>query len=199
MKRRTSSGFTLLEALVTLVIVALIVTALMQALTQALSMRTSLIRHQRETREGALQEMWFRESVAGAVADLPDAYGPMTGGATGFEMMTLAPLAGAGLVRAGWRLEPVDGGEALHYRDARLGDVVVLRGPLQRAGFTYLDPAGQWQLEWRPQDGDDDAIPRAVRLTARGAVRDIAWTVAVPARPRAPQVLRLQEGAADAF
>lgn len=199
MSRRASAGFTLLEALVTLVIVALIVTALMQALTQALSMRASLVRHQRETREGALQEAWFRESVAGAVADLPDAYGPLQGTARGFEMLTLAPLAGEGLVRVGWRLEPVHGGHALHYRDARLGDVVVLAGPLDQPSFAYLDPAGQWQGEWRPEGNDADAIPRAVRFTARSATRDIAWTVAMPARPRAPQVLRLTENPVDAL
>jgi prepilin-type N-terminal cleavage/methylation domain-containing protein len=99
MSRRPARGFTLLEALVTLVIVSLLVAALMQALTQTLAMRSALIRHQRATREAALQEMWFRDTLAGAVADLDDAYGPLRGEARAVTVPTLSPLSAHGLAR----------------------------------------------------------------------------------------------------
>ncbi|MFZ5657242.1 MAG: prepilin-type N-terminal cleavage/methylation domain-containing protein [Pseudomonadota bacterium] len=188
----SARGFTLLEALVTLVIVSLIVATLMQALTQALSMRTALVRYQRETREAALQAMWFRDSVAGAVADLADAYGPLRGDAQRVSMPTLAPLGGRGLQRAEWRLEPVDGGGALVYRDARTGMIVVLAGPLREAAFAYLDADGEWRDTWDPEP-EDDALPRAVRLRASGPAREIDWIVPIIAAPRPPALLRPEE------
>lgn len=197
MSRRHIRGFTLLEALVTLVIVSLIVAVLMQALSQALVMRTSLIRYQRETREAALQEMWFRDTVAGAVADLSDAYGPFRGTTTGLSVPTLAPLSPGGLVRAAWRLDPVRGGSALVYDDPRVGDIVVFPGPLREAAFHYLDRDDEWKREWKAA-ADGDALPRAVRLRAAGPAIDIDWVVPIVAAPRPPEFLR-PEDASNAF
>lgn len=189
MRRHRARGFTLLEALVTLVIVALIVAALMQALTQTLAMRTTLIRYQRATRAAALQEMWFRESVGGAVADLHDGYGPLQGGARALEVPTLSPLSTGGLVRAEWRLDPVRGGVALVYRDPRVGDLVVLPGPLREASFQYMAADADWRSDWDPS-ADGDALPRAVRLRASGVAADIDWIVPILAVPRPPAFLR---------
>lgn len=192
MSRRHARGFTLLEALVTLVIVSLIVAVLMQALSQALVMRTSLIRYQRETREAALQEMWFRDTVAGAVADLPDGYGPLRGTAEALSVPTLAPLSPGGLVRAEWRLAPVRGGHALVYRDPRVGEVVVFPGPLRGAGFDYQGDDAQWRPGWVAAP-DGDALPRAVRLRAAGPASDIEWVVPILGAPRPPDFLRPEE------
>lgn len=189
MRRFAAHGFTLLEALVTLVIVSLIVATLMQALTQALSMRTALIRYQRETREAALQEMWFRDSIAGAVADLPDASGPLRGDGRRLSLPTLAPLEGMGLHRVEWRLQPVDGGDALIYRDARSGELAVLAGPLREAKFEYRGSGAGWSAEWDPAE-DDDTLPRMVRFSASGPLRDVDWIVPILAAPRAPEMLR---------
>lgn len=198
MIRRRAHGFTLLEALVTLVIVSMLVAALMQALTQALSMRTALIRYQRETRLGALQEMWFRDSVGAAVADIPGAFGPLRGTPQGFELLTLAPLAGDGIVRATWRFERVEGGQQLRYEDPRNGEVLVLDGPLTDARFNYLDSDGRWQSQWAPGP-DGEAIPRAVRLQAHSSTREIEWTAAIYARSRPPDMLRAQADDARGF
>lgn len=197
MTRSRQRGFTLLEALVTLVIVAMIVATLMQALTQALSMRTALIRYQREAREASLQEMWFRDSVAGAVADLPDAMGPLRGSARELSVPTLAPLTGGGLVRVQWRLQPVDGGDALVYRDPRSAELVVLAGPLTGAKFEYRGGDADWRTDWNPAP-DGDALPRAVRFTAAGTARDIDWLVPLVAAPKPPDMLR-PEPVADAL
>jgi prepilin-type N-terminal cleavage/methylation domain-containing protein len=199
MSRRPARGFTLLEALVTLVIVSLLVAALMQALTQTLAMRSALIRHQRATREAALQEMWFRDTLAGAVADLDDAYGPLRGEARAVTVPTLSPLSAHGLARVEWRLEPVDGGDALVYRDPRAGELTVLRGPLRDATFRYLMPDASWLTAWTPEPGDD-ALPLAVRLTASGEQGDIHWTVPIIAARRPREYLRPdEENAPDAL
>ena len=59
-------GFTLLEAIVTLVIVSLLVTILMQALGQAMSLRTRLLRFDGENRvAGVAQLAGERRILAG--------------------------------------------------------------------------------------------------------------------------------------
>src|SRR3546814_6549996 len=86
-------GFTLLETVVTLVIVSLLVTMLMQALSHALNLRTRLLRVQQESRTELLQEAWFRETVGAAQDDLEDALGSMEGDPASLAMASMMPLA----------------------------------------------------------------------------------------------------------
>lgn len=183
-------GFTLLEALVTLVIVALIVTLLMQALQQSLDLRVRLLRHQSETRVASLQEHWFRESVAGAMADLPDAFGRMEGRADSLALVTLQPVGASGIARVRWWLEPVDGGHALHYADPDWEDITVVPGPLDGARFEYLEPDGKWTDRWIPEAGDRIVLPRMVRLRASTAEGNLDWMVPILADPGLPIMLR---------
>lgn len=189
-------GFTLLEALVTLVIVALIVTLLMQALQQSLDLRVRLLRHQSETRVATLQEQWFRESVAGVVADLPDAFGRMEGQAATLSLVTLQPVGARGVARVRWWLEPVPGGHALHYADPEWEDITVIPGPLAGARFEYLAPAGGWSDRWMPEPGEHIVLPRMVRLRADTADGQLDWLVPVLADPALPVMLRPLDPAA---
>lgn len=183
-------GFSLLEALVTLVIVALIVTLLMQALSQSLNLRARLVRHQGLAQVAMLQEQWFRESVGSAMPDLPDGLGAMRGAADEIELVSLQPLNGEGIAHVAWRLVPVPGGMALHYSDPDWPDMVVVPGPLREAGFEYLGADGEWRDEWAPPPGDEVALPRLVRLSALTADGELDWWVPVLADPVRPVMLR---------
>lgn len=207
MSRRAASGFTLLETIVTMVIVSLIVVVLMQALQQSLGLRTRLLRHERETRMAALQEQWFRDSVSSAVADLPDALGRMDGDGKAFELVSASPLSGRGLGRIRWALQPVEGGFALVYGDQEWHDLQVIRGPLRDASFAYLDAQGRWRDEWKPGDdapraGDEaeavaaaggNDLPRMVRLQAETTTGELVWLVAIIAKPQPQDFLRPEE------
>lgn len=205
MRRHAIAGFTLLEAIVTLVIVSLIVTVLMQALAQSLQLRQRLLHHQREARTTVLQEQWFRETVASAIEDLPGAFGSLRGDARGVEFATPSPLGGGGLARVRWALEPMEGGDSLVYSDPTLGQVVILPGPLHDARLAYLDVEGRWHDSWPAPDADGapvgasaeprkDAIdamtmdvqatrkatlPRMIRLQATATRSDVLWLVPV--------------------
>lgn len=187
---RSVRGFSLLEAIVTLVIVALIVTLLMQALGQSLDLRARLLRHQRLATVASLQEQWFRETVSSAMADLGDGLGRMAGKRDSLELVTPGPLGDGGLQRVKWWLQPVDGGLALHYADSTWPDLVVVAGPLQDASFAYLDGAQEWSDRWEPEAAAIDILPRMVRLQARTATGDMHWLVPVAANPRLPGYLR---------
>lgn len=187
---RPAPGFSLLEAIVTMVIVSLIITLLMQALAQSLDLRSRLLRHQRHATVAGLQEQWFRDTVASAIADLPDGIGPMTGSDSEVEFVTVRPLGGGGLESVRWVLQPVPGGWALHYADATWPDLVVIAGPLRSAEFSYLDSADRWQSRWQPEAGEPDVLPRMVRLQATTAIGELQWLVPIATDPGLSPFLR---------
>lgn len=195
-RERAQAGFTLLEMIVTLVVVSLIVVVLMQALQQALGLRTRLLRFERETRMATLQEEWFRDSVSAAVVDLPDALGPMQGDAGAFAMVSAAPLQGAGPVRIGWSLgDDGHGAQALVYT-AGAGDgaraVRVVAG-LQDAAFSYLGADGRWRGAWKQEAGKPLPLPRMVRLQATTAAGHLLWLVAIASDGRDQRILRPEQ------
>ncbi len=196
---RRAAGFTLLETIVTLVVVSLIVVVLMQALQQALGLRTRLLRFERETRMATLQEGWFRDTVGAALIDLPESPGAMQGDADAFSLTTAAPLAGSGPAAVRWRLQRERNGNvsALLYdtapgegRDAADTPVQVLAG-LRDASFGYLDAAGEWKPAWTPADAEP--LPRMVRLTATTSTSRLLWLVSIAADARQRRTLRPEE------
>jgi prepilin-type N-terminal cleavage/methylation domain-containing protein len=192
-RRRAQAGFTLLEMIVTLVVVSLIVVVLMQALQQALGLRTRLLRFERETRMATLQEEWFRDSVSAAVVDLPDALGPMQGDAAAFAMVSAAPLQGAGPVRIGWALRRDGDGDAQALVYAGAGAAASLRvmGGLHDAAFSYLGADGRWRATWKQEDSAP--LPRMVRLEATTGAGRLLWLVPVASDGRERRILRPEQ------
>lgn len=188
--RRRQSGFTLLETIVTLVIVSLIVVVLMQALQQALGLRTRLLRFERETRMATLQEQWFRDSVSSAMVDLPDAFGIAQGDRDGFAMVVAAPLQGAGPARISWALRRDGDAQALVYAGAGTGPLQVVRG-LRDASFAYLDAGGRWHDAWKQEE--KAPLPRMVRLEAATASGRLLWLVPIAVDGRERRFLRPEE------
>ncbi len=194
-RSRRVSGFSLLEAIVTLVIVSLLVTVLMQALSHALSLRTRLLRFQSEARVDFLQEAWFRETVAGAQVDLGDAFGGIEGTSQSLAYATPAPLVADGMARVRWWIAPGgQGGASLHYADSATTDLVIVAGPLEQAEFSYMDHQGEWHREWQPEKDADEAMPQLVRFEARTGRGTLYWLVPLVTDPRPPESLRLDVG-----
>lgn len=185
--RARQTGFTLLEAIVTLVIVSLLVTILMQALGQAMNLRTRLLRFEGESRQAALQEAWFRDTTAGMQREALEEEGQL-GTREWLEYTTPAPLVATGFSTVRWWL---DGGR-LHYADARVADVVIIAGPLRNAGFSYLDENGDWTERWTWQD-HGAKLPKMVRLSATTARGNIDWLVPLMADGLDPNTLKLDE------
>lgn len=205
---RAQGGFTLLEAIVTLVIVSMLVTVLMNALSQSLSLRTRMLRMQGESRQMLLQEAWFRDSVAGAQPPTQrlEADG-FSGDMDGVAFISAAPLMASGSVQVAWRLvRDADGQVALHYQDPAVGDLVVVPGPLHDAGFAYLaeGDAAPWESQWqstkpekasRLAEKGSGVVPRLVRFQATTeAGRRLHWLVYLPANLRASDRINIEEG-----
>jgi prepilin-type N-terminal cleavage/methylation domain-containing protein len=201
-------GFTLLEAIVTLVIVSMLVTVLMSALSQSLSLRTRMLRMQGESRQMLLQEAWFRDSLAGAQPPTQqlEADG-FSGSSQEVSFVSAAPLTASGSARIAWRLiRDADGDTALHYQDPAAGDLVVIPGPLREAGFAYL-PEGQgarWEAGWQSTAAEEASrlaakgsgvLPRLVRFQAiTESGRRLHWLVYLPANLRASDRVNIEDG-----
>lgn len=190
--RRGSLGFTLLEAIVTLVVVSLLVTILMQALSHSLSLRARLLRFQGESRIAVLQEAWFRETIAGAQTDSVDGMGQVQGTGDSLSYATPAPLVARGMSRVRWWVESGPEGESLHYSDPATKDLVVVAGPLRDASFSYLNHEGEWQEEWKPEPEDIDVLPQLVRFEAMTTKGSLFWLVPLIADPLPPESMRLE-------
>ena len=188
--RRGQRGFTVLEAIVTLVIFAMLVTLLMQSLQQALRVRERVFLHQQALRADELQSTWFRDSITGAIASPLDEGEGMTGAPDRLKMLSHAPLDGGGLQPVEWFLRRREGGDALHYSGGGWRDLVVVEGPLQAAAFSYMNARGEWQQHWRPEAGDRTRLPRAIKLEGIGPNGPILWMAAIPAE-KAPATLRM--------
>lgn len=195
--RHAAAGFTLLEAIVTLVVVSLLVAVLMQALSHALNLRTRLLRVQAEARTDFLQEAWFRDAVGGAQADFDNALGAMDGSAESLSYATPVPLVAQGMSRARWWLAGRSGEASLRYADSAVEDLVIVQGPLRDASFAYLSRDGEWHDTWRPDADDPERLPRLVRFEATTPRGRLYWLVPLLADPIPKETLRTDEAAAS--
>ncbi len=196
-------GFTLLEAIVTLVIVSMLVTALMQVLTSALGIRTRLLHHQETARVAFLQEGWFRDAVASAQIDDSDGSPAFEGKVDALDYIAASPLFANGMGRVRWFLKADgDGGMALHYADAGNDDQVVIPGPLRDAGFSYMGKDQAWTGDWvsdpvapsvfddsgKPASEDPRLLPRLVRFQATTPNGRLYWLVPIEADAALPKL-----------
>jgi len=187
-------GFSLLEALVTLAIVALVAGLCMQALLQVMALRERVLRHDRDARTSALHERWFRDSVGAALPDLPRGVARFEGDGDGFRFLTASPLKGGGVASAGWRIGDDGAERALEYRQADESWAIPV-GPFIEARFTYQAADGRWHASWPRRDLPAQVLPRAVRLAAVGATgRRLEWSASVDGAPFLPPVLLMDEG-----
>lgn len=181
-------GFSLLEAMVTLVVIALVATLLMQSLVHVLGMRERVLRHERDARVAALHERWFRDTVAAAAADRPGEVPAFRGDATAMEFLCLDALRSGTAARVGWRLAEAERGEQLVYAEGG-ADWPLASANLEDAVFAYLDAAGRWHDAWPVPEQPAEILPRAVRLGWRTDQGERLWWAQVGAAPGLPPAL----------
>lgn len=181
-------GFTLLEAMVTLVIIALVATLLMQSLVHVLGMRERVLQHERDARVAALHERWFRDTVAAAAADRPGDVPAFRGDAAAMEFLCLDALRSGAAARVGWRLIDADRGQQVAYAEGSAVWPLASAG-LEDAAFAYLDKAGRWHDAWPVPEQPAEILPRAVRLGWRTEEGARLWWASVGAAAGLPPAL----------
>lgn len=189
-----SSGFTLVETLVVLVLVSLIATLLTQSLVYVLSLRERVLDQVDKTRRGSLSELWYRQSVNGTVADLVELDRQFAGAADGFSAITLAPIhLDYGVpTRIRWGLSSDADRHALIYTPEDAEPLTVLRWQGAAGAFRYLGHDGEWHDEWPPRFGvETRQLPAAVLFQSWQRGEPQLWLTSIPARKEPRPGLRL--------
>jgi len=188
--RRQCSGFTLVEVLVALAITGMLVAVLASSLFHVLRAQDALhdetIMRERQLRERA----WFREILAGCLpVERGDAYA-FIGDRQEIRCETTGSILPAVLpttVMVKLTLTPEDSGVRLEYEESDGAGAVLFSRQQSQAEFRYVDASGAEQPRWPPEGGNDELLPRQVRLvltsSAMGAGAEDLWLVAPSADP----------------
>jgi len=185
-------GFTLVEVLVTLVLLSMVAAVAFGSLRQVLEARERLRPYLDRSQETTLVSGWFRQTVQALIADYDEGKHRFAGTPSEISGLTASPLIGpAGTPTAfRWlmRYDPTRDLTTLEYEESPKQTLRIAAWSGRDGGFGYYAGELKWQPAWPPSDSDEGKsipqLPQLVRLS--GAPRD-----AVPmiiAAPRASHV-----------
>ena len=188
------TGFTLVEVLVTLVLLSMVAAIVFGSLGQVLNARARLRPYLDRSEETALVAGWFRQTVQALITDYDTGKNGFAASANTFSGLTASPLLGpAGTPTAfAWALR-YDGAldlMFLEYREKPQDTVEIARWSGKDAVFSYYGQDQEWRRVWPPTDLDKSTtamqLPQLVRLG--GLPSEVFPTVV--AAPRAAPVPR---------
>ncbi len=193
-----SRGFTLLETLVTLVIVAMVAGLIFEALYQLGRLEQRLGGEQLMAQTSRLREIWLQQTLEGLQSGAKESSESFRGGARELTGLTsLAPRAQAhGPQLVGLQLRRVvdrDETELLLTfpgLDAAASNPTVLaRWPGDSGRWRYQADSGEWLSAWPPASGTPQALPKVIALERA----DGLLVVATPAAPGEALARRLDK------
>jgi|SRR5271166_3470315 len=194
-KPRTQSGFTLVEVLITLVLLSMVAAVAFGSLRQVLEARERLRPYLDRSKETTLVAGWFRQTVQALIADYDDGKHRFAGTAAEISGLTASPLVGPPGTPTpfSWVIKhdvPRDL-TTLEYGESSKQPFRIAEWAGHEGGFAYYAGGQQWQAAWPPSDHDQGKsipqLPQLVRLS--GAPRDLVpMIIAAPrASAAAPQ------------
>ena len=163
-------GFTLIEMLVVLVVVALVSGILLTAYEHVLDIRIRLAAFLDGTDAPTLVADWFRGSTDGLLPDQKDGNDVFAGSALKFSGLSVAPIDGVQGVptRIEWELvfDPRSGRTSLRYRSGAKEPLIVGSWPGNRGGFHYCGSDLKCGDSWPPSDRKEAQLPALIVLEA---------------------------------
>ncbi len=165
----STAGFTLLEALVVLVITSLISVVLIQGFGLILSARTSVENKLVDLDQAVLQNNLLLEPLRGIIPDYPERPSVFAGTQRSLQGLTIRPLRGRTGTPVGIKLSlDYDSGRnetTLTYQETNTDPKIVGRWEGSRGAFSYRDRTGEWNDVWPPPTAEDPPqIPWLIRV-----------------------------------
>jgi general secretion pathway protein J len=194
-RQAAAAGFTVLEMMVVLVILALVTTLAMQGLGYVLGQRERFVAFLQEYQSDVLRRTWFRQTAQGIFPGRSAHGSEFRGETSRWSGLTLKPLSQEAGIPRRVTLDLQRQGErvALLYREQagpawRLAEWPAASQP----AFRYLDESGQWYRRWPPRSAKDlPQTPEAIRIAFDdGAGRREDWHAAITARNQPPVLLK---------
>lgn len=189
--RRGAFGFTLMEVLVTLVLISMVAAILFEGLFQTGQIEHRMERNQAHAQSAALRDVWVQQALEGLLpgqAETPERFVgterelrglstlPLSFSELGPEQLSLSlrasnQAAGTELIYASLGPQPAD--------SAGKPPLVLRQWPQGKLRWRYLDDVGQWQDNWPPVSERHRTLPRAIALLHD----DTVLLLASPASP----------------
>lgn len=192
-----SSGFTLLEVLVVLVIMGLLSTLLLEGFSFVLTLRVRLLSQLQDVQQSALQEYGFRNSTAALVPDYYNGKNLFQGSEHELSGLTMAPLeASIGeLLPFAWQIQHQQGMTTLRYRKSDGEYWEIAHWPGEEGKFLYQDEEGQWHSQWPPHSFSTSVpqLPRLILLQGQRRQIPMTWIVSLTDNTLTVSDLRLQD------
>jgi prepilin-type N-terminal cleavage/methylation domain-containing protein len=198
---RRNRGFTLLEMLITLMIVSLVAGIVWQAMGQLARVERLLEQGQMQSLAQAVRGEWLRSAFASLLPGTAQTHDRFQGSSTELSGLSAEapvwPVPGLAFFRLRLEYDAVSNTTALRVSgEATLPDmapdayITLLSWPGRDGKLSYLDEGGQWQDAWPPSGlaKTAPALPRAILLeTGIQAMRlvlatTLASSLQMPAR-----------------
>ena len=166
------TGFTLIEVLVVLIIVAMVSGILFQALERAYRLQNRFGAELFKVQHGQMAADWYRQTVQGLYPDQPDGRNLFRGQDQEFAGLSTNPLGeeyGAPTPIT-WKIrnDQLNGTTELVYIEEQR-ETQVLRWRGNQARFIYLDEQRSPHQIWPPPLGLFPQLPTQIHLVARDA------------------------------
>ncbi len=185
---RIQRGFTLIEMLVVLIMVAMISGVLFQALERSYSLQRRFGTELFKVQQGQMATDWYRQTVQGLYPDQRDASNVFHGDASSFAGLTTNPLGDdhGAPTPFQWTLliHPDQGNTELVYRESG-PTTTLLSWQGTDAKFVYLDEQQVAHDRWPPPLGLSPQLPRQIQIEAKSGGERIA-IIASPMGPTEP-------------
>jgi prepilin-type N-terminal cleavage/methylation domain-containing protein len=189
-------GFTLVEVLVTLVLLSMVGAIVFGSLGQVLDARARLRPYLDQAEETALVAAWFRQTVQALIPDYDTGKDRFAATETGFAGLTASPLIGPAGTPTGfaWALK-YDAGldiTVLEYSEKLAKAVPIARWPGKHGGFSYFNQDHDWRREWPPAGLNQASARQQLQLPQLVRLGDVPREVLpmLIAAPRASPVSR---------
>ena len=172
MRDPEQTGFTLVEVLVTLVLLSMVAAVVFGSLGQVLDSRARLRPYLDQSEETAIVASWFRQTVQALIADYETGKNRFTASANAFSGLTGSPLLEpAGTPTAfTWALnyDLASNLTVLEYSEKPSDTVDIARWSGKDAVFSYYGQDQEWRRVWPPTDLGTSTtamqLPKLVRL-----------------------------------
>ena len=181
----SQSGFTLIEVLVVLIIVAMVSGILFQALERAYRLQNRFGTELFKVQQGQMAADWYRQTVQGLYPDQPDGPNMFRGKAQEFSALSSNPLGDSYGVptRITWAIRSglQDGTTDLVYIEDKK-ETQVLSWRASRAKFVYVDAVQATHDSWPPPLGLFTQLPSQIQLVTS----DLGEPINLVASPQGP-------------
>jgi len=192
--QRHQTGFTLVEVLVVLIIVAMVSGVLFEALERAYRLQDRFGAEIFKVQQGQMALDWYRQTVQGLYPDQANGQNIFYGKEQEFSGLSSSPLGDeyGTLSPITWKIRnnrTNNTGELIYIQDKQETSILIWRS--KNSHFVYLDEQQTSHQTWPPPLGKFPQLPSQIQLVAEDS-NDPINIVATPRGNSSPQP-RLQD------